>query len=142
LPLPNFPCSSLTAKSLSPTTPRSSKRRLRQGSPIIDLTGYLHKFLTTPMSFMDSIYLTKSPGIDDITAEMTWGKTPRKLANETTSVFCPHVHSIVGRHVSRKRATSADCYTHAYTLQVRFVHFLLVWREPRSNSPDVRLVPF
>ncbi|MDQ3710857.1 MAG: hypothetical protein M3388_01350 [Acidobacteriota bacterium] len=26
------------------------------------------------------------------TVEMTWGKTPRELTNETASVFCHHVH--------------------------------------------------
>lgn len=61
LPLPNFPCPSLTANSLSPTVPRPSKRRFRQGSPFIDLTGYRHNSFTTPTSFIDSI-LPTNPG--------------------------------------------------------------------------------
>jgi hypothetical protein len=41
---------------------------------------------------------------------MTWGKTPHKLANETTSVFCPHVHDLLAVAVIKRRVFPLAAY--------------------------------
>src|SRR2546423_2138690 len=100
--------------------PRSSKRRLVHGSPIIDLTGYLHKLFTTPISFINSMFPTKLPVHSAITVELT---RPRGSGN---CELIKHVEkqaiaARVQRFVGRRRVFQAPPELQPECCQVRDV---------------------